>query len=366
MDCDRFMCISPVSIKNPNYGLKHLSKFKDTTSQMIRVPCGYCPECIHTKQMGIIQRMRMESTKNHLFFCTLTYRDLSLPHVQTSTGYLIRYAKIKDVQDMMKRLRKSNAFGRPFRYFGVTELGSKRSRPHFHLIFMIKKQDSDDYNTCLNLEKTLHDAVLKEWRRNIGRVRFPLYQPLCDFVQLYKRGRLSSTFDLHYVRSNGVDNYDDVGFYVIKYMLKPSDNVRKLQQALRLNLDEIEYSQIWNMVKPRTFKSLDFGLPDDEDVKKKLKHDIKKSYSLDFPSFFNNDGTTWPLSKYYKSKGEIYSASDAAHFFKNQVPDSKTIQQTKLIVRKYEKQVKTSFLRGNSALFDELFDCKQDSCQSLE
>ena len=48
----------------------------------------------------------------------------------TSTGYSIRFADVTDVQKMFKRLRKKNAFGRPFRYLAVSELGSKKGRPH--------------------------------------------------------------------------------------------------------------------------------------------------------------------------------------------------------------------------------------------
>lgn len=125
------MCISPVSIENPNFGRHDRFAFmKDTVSRRINVPCGVCPECVQHRQLQFVQRLQMEELVNHLFFCTLTYNNDCLPNVGTSTGYSIRYADVSDVQNMMKRLRKRNAFGRPFRYFGVSELGSKRGRPH--------------------------------------------------------------------------------------------------------------------------------------------------------------------------------------------------------------------------------------------
>lgn len=125
------MCISPTRIRNPNYHIYNSgTKFKDTESAFINVPCGVCPECVAVRQMSYIQRLQMEELNNHLFFCTLTYNDESMPYLLTSTGYEIRYADVNDVQKMFKRLRKSNAFGRPFRYFGVSELGSQRGRPH--------------------------------------------------------------------------------------------------------------------------------------------------------------------------------------------------------------------------------------------
>ena len=76
----------------------------------------------------------MEELENHLFFCTLTYNDDMIPVVSTSTGYDFRYADVTDVQKMIKRLRVNNSFGRPFRYFGVSELGGKRGRPHLTFI----------------------------------------------------------------------------------------------------------------------------------------------------------------------------------------------------------------------------------------
>lgn len=126
------MCVRPITIPNPNYGLSKVGFgfMKDCVSKFITVPCGHCPECIANKQMQFVQRIQMEELENHLFYCTLTYNNESLPVVTTSTGYDIRYADIRDVQNMIKRLRKSNVFGRPFRYFGVSELGSKKARPH--------------------------------------------------------------------------------------------------------------------------------------------------------------------------------------------------------------------------------------------
>lgn len=125
------MCLSPVSIENPNYGRKDsFAQYKDVVSRRIYVPCGHCAECIASRQLQFVQRLQMEEIANHLFFCTLTYNNDMLPVVGTSTGYNIRFADVSDVQKMFKRLRKRNAFGRPFRYFGVSELGSRRGRPH--------------------------------------------------------------------------------------------------------------------------------------------------------------------------------------------------------------------------------------------
>lgn len=126
------MCTKPLTIPNPNFGMGKigLGFLKDTSCKYITIPCGHCDECIRNKQMQMIQRVQMEELENHLFFCTLTYNSDMIPVVSTSTGYDIRYADVSDVQKMMKRLSLSNAFGRPFRYLAVSELGSKKGRPH--------------------------------------------------------------------------------------------------------------------------------------------------------------------------------------------------------------------------------------------
>lgn len=324
------MCLSPIRIKNPNYGLKSsLSFLKDTTSAYINIPCGYCSECVASKQMAIVQRVQMESLDHHIFFCTLTYNDESLPVLVTSTGYHIRYADVSDVQNMMKRLRKYNAFGRAFRYLAVSELGGKKGRPHFHILFFVDKYEKDSFYTCMNLEKIMHDAVLKEWRRNYGSTKHPDYRPLCTYVQKIVRGQLKSTFDLHFVNSKFSDaGQDDVSFYVSKYMLKKSQREESLQQALKLNLPIDEYLKVWPIVKSRMFKSLGFGRnpPDREHIKETshailvhLKESVKRSkYNSDFAKFYTlTSGKTFPLCHYYKRFPDIYSMDDHLTFFYN-------------------------------------------------
>lgn len=80
--------------------------------------------------MQMIQRVQMEELENHLFYCTLTYNNDMIPSVACSNGRSIRYAAVSDVQNMMKRIRLSNAFGRSFRWLAVSELGSSKGRPH--------------------------------------------------------------------------------------------------------------------------------------------------------------------------------------------------------------------------------------------
>ena len=359
------MCISPIRIRNPNYGHQPtgLYRMKDCVSQFINVPCGHCSECVAVRQMSIVQRVQMEELENHIFFCTLTYNDKALPVVTTSTGYDIRYADVSDVQKMIKRIRRHNLFGRDFRYFGVSELGKVRSRPHFHLLFFLPKLDSDDFNECLNLESCLFDVVRSEWRRNLGSTRKPIWLPCFDFVRRYSHGRLKSTFDLHYVnpRSNSGDT-SDVAFYVTKYMMKHSDRAERLQQALKLNLSEEEYDSIWKLVKPRWFASLKFGYNNSEKVRSYIRSCIDSSLQVDdSPKFYNPiDGSSFPLSRYYLNHGDFYHVEDALRFNEkkgivdNVVIDDRHISEKLRSMEKHKFNLKRVSDHDESYLFDDL------------
>ena len=365
------MCDCPVSIKNPNYGRKSLVAFgKDVVSERIYVPCGHCPACIAVRQMNWVQRLQMESLTNYLFFCTLTYNNESLPIVTTSTGYDIRYADVSDVQKMFKRLRKSNAFGRPFRHFSVSELGSQRARPHFHIVFLVPKFSNDDFRTPLILEKKMFDAVLAEWRRNYGSNRKPIWKPLCTYVRKMVRGRLRTNYDLHYVSPSASKNGEsDVAFYVLKYMMKPSEKSTRLRQALSLNLDEEEYESIWSLVKPRHFESENLGLslkhPPDK-IYKHLRLGIESSKGIsDYPLFLNPiSGKPFPLARYYRNKGNIFSVQDFLDFdfnSKNKRADNVVIQdhvieQELTKERMFEDNVALVDLKSDSNSFDVFFD----------
>lgn len=310
---------------------------KDTVNKYITIPCRHCPECYSNMQMQLVQRVQMECLDSHCFFCTLTYNDDAMPHLYLprydgKPGSIdIRFADVADVQNMVKRLRKRDAFGRPFRYLAVSELGSKRARPHFHILFFLPKQPQDKACDCLDLEYKLFKSVLKEWRRNLSYDwRKPEYQPLCTYVQKWTRKGLSSTYDLHWcnprLSANGVA---DVGFYVTKYMTKPSDRAIRLQQALKLNLDPDEYETIWSHIKPRFFASIGFGVNPTIDRKtgrilkcsdtivKYLRRCVNSSIGVyPSPRYINPvDGSTFPLSRYYYRFPEIYSFQDSLSFW---------------------------------------------------
>lgn len=182
-------------------------------------------------------------------------------------------------------------------------------------------------------------SVLDEWKRNVtdhlimfrGKLvqdwRNPVWKPCCTYVSKIINGVVRSNYDLHYVNPRTSDGGTaDVGFYVLKYMMKPSDRQVRLQQALRLNLDEDEYESTWKVVRPCIFYSLHFGLsgsgkrkdwkPSDRIVSYVRDSVSKSKSSSDYPCFINPvDGKTFPLSRYYRGNGDCFSVGDALDFF---------------------------------------------------
>lgn len=373
------MCLTPILIKNPNLGLRTRYSFlKDTSSLYIKVPCGCCSECVHSRQLSLVQRCICESFTGYPFFATLTYNNESLPIYTCSNGYKIRYADFSDVVNMIKRIRKDNLFGRPFRYMAVSELGSLKARPHFHILFFVQKKPSDSVFTPYTLESKLYSTVLSQWSRNYGSKRNPDYRPLCTFIQKYRHGKINSTYDLHFVCSSVNGSTEDVPFYVTKYMLKPSDKAKRLQQALKLNLDPIEYDQVWSKVKPSWRSSLNFGfgvygmqvknLPLSERLSilantesfRYIRSCIDRSISSNpYPSFYDPDsGRALPLSRYWRRFGNLFTEQDSLTFFyknplqyeDNVVLDSRPLDTVLRLKERFNNQL--SIIDKNQFNFD--------------
>lgn len=296
------MCVSPVRIKNPNCGVKTplIQATADTISQYINVPCGVCSECVSLRQLHFVQRCRVLSMDHYIFFVTLTYNQESLP-IYPFTDPPLPFADIADVQRMFKRIRKAHSFPDNFLYFFVSERGSRRARPHFHGLIFIPKNKNDDSLRPAQLESQLYRVVKSEWKRNYGSNRVPIWKPLFTYKEAFRHGQLYRNFDLHYVVPHSTEHgSQDVAFYVSKYLLKASNKEIRLQQALKLNYTEEEYNEIWNFVKSRSFWSKNFGAATDLE-KNFVRSSILRSASDEdgFKMYFN-DGSTQPLSKYYR------------------------------------------------------------------
>lgn len=305
------MCVSPVRIRNPNYGVTTdlLRRTTDCVSQWLNVSCGVCDECIAKKQSDLVQRVRVLSIDHYLFFFTLTYNNDSLPRILCSNGVSIPYADHADVVRMFKRIRNGNLFGYPFKYIVVSERGKSRGRPHFHGIVFIQKSVSRDPLITAILEKKISSVLFKEWRRNYGSHRNPDYRPLFTYRSRFVGGVLYKNFDCHYVVPYSTDAGEtDVAFYVTKYILKPNDKEKRLQQALHLNLPLDEYDSIWSVVRSKCSKSLDFGCATDKEVNFVRSQISASNADPKGLHFKNPDGSIAPLPRFYR---KFVTADDA-------------------------------------------------------
>ena len=300
-----------------------LTSFHDTKSQYIYVSCGVCPECLRKKQMYLVQRCQLESLDNYLFFATFTYSNDTLP-VVVINGFKHNYADVKDFQNMLKRVRKSDFIKSHvgFKYLYVTEYGSKKHRPHFHAIFFIPKSDNDSIYTPLSYEFSLRSLFLSEWRRNIGSTRAPRWISLCDFASKYIGGKLCSNYDLHYVNPSLTDSQEcDVAFYVTKYCLKYDKWFDDKRKALYINCSPEDYYKYMSLLKPRLEYSHFFGLS--KSARSYLRQCIDNFSDKSLYPLFRNplNGKLFPMSPYLFDK--VGTLVDKYNFFyRSQHPDS--------------------------------------------
>lgn len=318
------MCTRPQYIPNQNYRTKSKNKwykYKDTESQYLAVPCGHCEECIAVKQMGYVQRIMLESMKYEVFMIMYSYKDSMLPKLEVN-GYTFKYANIQDFILMTKRFekwRKENDHRHtyikyPFRYFGVTEKGEKKGRPHFHILIFIEKKYLPTKADCLNYASELWHIMLDNWQRNTGSTRKPIYENLCEYHERWRNGILERNFDCKYIDPGAtINGIGDTAWYCMKYILKDADKEEKRRSALKLNLDENQYLKIWNTIKNKNFHSQYFGLNAekspfgdlylDEEMEAYVRKGIEYGKGIyDYPVFINpNTGKTFPLCKFLRN-----------------------------------------------------------------
>lgn len=336
------MCYSPILIKNPNYGRRDkMAYVVDTKSQYIPVPCGHCGECARLRSSGILQRAQLEELYGYPFMISLSYNPESLVFYECSNGFQIPFAPISDLQNMFKRLRKSNSLSRRFRYFAVTELGSSKGRPHAHILLFLERWKTDNVYTPFNLEKVVFKEVLNEWRRNYGSTRKPEYRPLLTYISRMRGGKLHSTYDCHYVTPSVTDgSTQDVSFYVTKYLVKDSEFKDKLKRNIFGHCETLEEANdVWSIVRPRAISSLNFGFGIYDDINpRKVSAVARRELLSSLPSasivrsfvdrssqtektarFYDlQTGKSMPLARYWYKFGDIYDMEHHCIFLQRQ------------------------------------------------
>lgn len=333
------MCLSPILIRNTNYGLglKGYNGLKDCESAYIPIPCGHCIDCIRSRQNEWIQRFRLETIDNYVAFCTLTYNNDSLPHyekeVVSKDGEILNlrfdYADHSDIATMVRNLRQGSCYkcafnNIDFKYSCFSELGGKFGRPHFHLLFFIPKKYFIDFSDFLIWCERHEFDVYRNWCRNEGSRKFPRWKKLCTYAEKFVNGKLERNYDFHAVVPNDDGNFDDVAFYVSKYLFKFSKKETSRQQFLKLNLTPEDYAEVYSAVKCKMTSSKGIGSA----APKYDEYSNKRSYLLDcihrskesndgynFLKYYTQDGQSFPLGRYFYHQQDIVKPSDIIHFF---------------------------------------------------
>lgn len=310
------MCNSPIKLKNPNRGRfisPSNSLVSDTKSQYILAPCGKCSACRFVKQSSLFQRMLVESWHSYVYFCTLTYNNDSILTVDLGDE-TFTMAPYEDIQKMLKRFRNDHPFqDREFKYLFVREYG-KKGRAHWHGLFFIDK--ADDLDSSLNFlvfEKELSNGLKKHWRRNISNSdKKPIYKPIYTHAECYRGGKLFCNFDCHYVTTNVFGDDQNPLFYVLKYISKDSKLYQKMYcLALEeFGKDTQEFHDFIQLARPRVWKSIGFGIPDDPGlIPKMIARSIDQAEP--YPKFYDR-ACSYPLASYYRNK--YMSFEQMAHF----------------------------------------------------
>lgn len=307
------MCLTPIFIDNPNYGLKNYysRRLKDTLSHRIAVPCGHCPTCLALKQNYQVQRFETESLDNDLWAVMLSYSNDALPTCIIN-GYKHRYADTRDIQLLIKRLRKYDVFPKGTRYWFISERGGKHHRPHWHGMFSTPKIRGSTLAEIYSREKFYHDTILENWYTNKGSTRAPIKVP--NLIYYNKNGRRN--YDFHYLDPKlTLMGVDDCAFYNTKYLLKDDKYTQSVKSALFFNLPEDSFKFYWNLLRNKTLCSHYLGDIHNPVVIDYIRFcfDFSHSYKMPYPCFINpNSGQTFPMAPYYRRK--FTTIDDALRF----------------------------------------------------
>lgn len=163
-------CLSPIYVK-------------DKAGKYISASCGKCYACLSNYRNSWTFRLKEEERKStSSYFVTLTYDDL----IRNTYGNVDR----EDCQKFMKRLRYYCKI--KFKYYLVSEYGSKTFRPHYHALLF--------FRDCID-QDTVTDYIQKSWQ--------------CGFIQVGK----AESASIH---------------YVTKYIIRKSINIDGLLPTFTL------------------------------------------------------------------------------------------------------------------------------------
>lgn len=269
------MCLHPYTIKNLNRVrssdmITPLRSLKDCTSQYINVPCGHCAECVRLRQNYLIQRIRLLSYNFDIYFQTLTIKPSLTPSISypldNGDTFTSEVATRSMFQKYIKRLRKRNYFGSNFLYYAVSEYGGKKHRPHFHVLYFVPRStEFPDIVKCRSLASSIKWKLFDEWSINKGTRKQPVYENYIEYHEIFKNGKLLRNYDFHFVEPKDGDSYENVAFYVTKYVLKIDQYVSKRIGLAKYHLADPEaFPRFLYDFKPFQLFSKGLGFADDK------------------------------------------------------------------------------------------------------
>lgn len=241
------MCQNPVRIPNPYFSNKPFKYENGSVSSLdtrfvskkplIDVPCGKCPDCRASYNGALLQRVQMESLTSYVYMVTLTYDDAHIPKLSFTTddGLVdLYYADVSHIQALYKRLRDRRLFkDRGLRYLSVTEYGSRRFRPHHHMMMFVAKKSDDTDVTPFVIERWLYMNIKILYAANYGTRKKPIYEPYFTYREAMFEGKLTHNYDVRLIRDlssdlkdaasiNSIESIGKTASYVLSYITKPS------------------------------------------------------------------------------------------------------------------------------------------------
>lgn len=169
---DRFMINRPVKKISKSMLYELLAKDSSLMDAVVRVtddysepvfiyaPCGRCDLCHEKKVNDIVFRAAMESAVYDCpaYFFTLTYDPEHMPDN--------KQLRVSDVQKFFKRLRRNwdrKGLSHNIRYLIKGEYGSKRGRPHYHMIMWNNPYGASEMKPVEH--RQLGEDVYKAWNK---------------------------------------------------------------------------------------------------------------------------------------------------------------------------------------------------------
>lgn len=148
--------------------------------------CRHCDLCRQSRRMDISARCALESElyPTPPYFILLTYAPENMPHLRKRSrpGELC----VSDVQDFFKRLRSHwdrQGLSHHVRYMVAGEYGSKRGRPHYHILLWNNPYGADEFHPAA--QQKLADDIYKCWSWCTNRKDAFGCEPAGDFAARY-------------------------------------------------------------------------------------------------------------------------------------------------------------------------------------